>query len=576
MSKKVTIPIKDIENFISNNNIGVALRYRLKSSDGLKTSQWSPLNNLIFKDTFGSEITILKTLGYGNSSVGSQAGVSYGAIIAGYPQNKLSSQIDQLISSTSGEHDPYADTYKFSWTIPDDSNLKNFDVYTCWNVYSFIATSGTLSSPTLTSGVYYGTLTLGSTNTNSAITLKSFYDYWSGANGGGGRVELYATRGANAVPGGVFVLGNTSNQVAYTYGNVFNIRSGTTWTAAGGIKNISRTQRWTEPEYLGTTNNDSYNFGRKMTSNKLTAFIDAGTCQIQCNEDLAKAGVVQGTKLVKNSGDGEFSIISTPYVCQVDYVKNIITVSNQSEITAAQTVVSASATVSNATQFTATITMNTTSPLYVGAYITATNSTGKIGPSNVYVTSIIPNTSITVATDDASSTFTNGTINNVSVAKPLNHNKSGYIEFVTEASTINSTANYLTSPVVSITQNWMKPLYVQGVISASVANKNSGNALNSFLFLSVSEAQSTFFDTYGTIANATGTNIATATITDMNLPYSSNSANTGIRLYSNSSVTNSVSLGKGKVNISEYVNTSSIILNSTAAMNNGIVVNMRV
>jgi hypothetical protein len=571
MSKKVTIPIKHIENFMSNDNVSVALRYRLKSTDGLKVSEWSPLKNLIFKNDF-SELKILETLGYSSSNVNSQPSVNYGAVTA---NNKIPSQIDQLISSTSGDHTPSADAYKFSWTNPADSNIKNFDVYTCWNIYSFVATSGTLSAPTLTSGVYYGTLTLGTGNTNAAITLKSFHDYWNSVGGGGGRVELYATRGANAIPG-VLVLGDASNQTAYTYGNVFNIRSGTTWSAAGGVKNISRTQRWTEPEYLDTTNNDSYNFNRKMTSNKLTATITAGTCQIQCNEDLAKAGVVPGTKLVKDSGDGQFSVVSTPYVCQVDYVKNIITVSNQSEITTAQTIVAASGTVSSATQYTATIAMSNTYPLYVGAYITATNGVGKIGPANVRVTSITANTSIKVETDDINSPFTNGAITNISVAQPLNHNKSGYIEFVTEASTITSTANYLTSPIVSITQNWMKPLFVQGIISASVANKNSGNALNQYLFLSVSEAQSTFFDAYGTIANASGTNPATATITDMSLPYSSNSSNMGVRIYSSTTDSDAASLGKGKVNVSEYVTASSITLNSTAAMNNGIVVNIRV
>lgn len=565
MSKTVTIPISDVHKFVSDGNyVGVAFRYRLVEENGLGFSQWSPVQLLKFKTDYNSNRTINQILGGTSEPTINRSISTFNYTSMENDGSLQSSQIDQITSQISGAHDPSKDSYKFSWTKPKDSVVTNFDVFTSWNMFAYVNSFGTLSAPSAGPSPFTGTLTIQSSGVNSAVSLKSFYDVTGAIND----VKIYAGPGGGT-PGNSFVI------TGYGAGNVFNVRSANTWTS-GTVKNISRSHAWTDFQYLSTTDTDNYSFVRQMTSNRLSATISSGSCLVYVNENLIQSGVVPGMSLTKLSGDGAFA--GNAVISQIDYAENILVISaTQSALTTVAASGTIGSVVNNAGIYTATISsMSSTSPLYVGAVVTATAGTGNLGIANVKVTSVSAN-SITIISDAA---VTAGTITAIQTATPNNHTASGYIEFVANSELVGGTFAD-SGNTIAINQYWLKPMFVQAIATASTADTSNIVDVNNYTVVAVSEAQSTYFDGYGTVGSIAGSGPYTALLTGMNLPYSANLANVGARLYAENTVSGAVPLGasgavSGETKIADYVNGSKVSLINTTTFTAGIAVSLRV
>jgi hypothetical protein len=604
MSKKVIVPLSEIDKLITgtdsenNSYAGVGFRYRLKSADNDQVSEWSPMQIAQFENSSGSNITLAQSNGYSYWAPSRASSQNAYPKTPGGSNKFMPSQIDQIISqtvaNTTDVHLPGQDSYSYSWSPPKNFNVKNIDVFTSWRIFSYVATLAAISTPTTVTPpapdpVYYtGQIRLsGGASTNSAITLKSLVEYL-----GSGVIKLYAapitaTLGAS--------LSITSNSTVEN--NIFNISSTATWTGGltpfaspytNNLRNVSRTHNWTDFEYMGTTSSNSFNFDRKMTTNKLSAIIKQGENIIRLNDGSGitkfcyRAGVVPGMSLQKISGDGEFA--SSARITQVDYMEDTILVS---ELQQDGTIVSTTGTIGSVSSsggiWTATITgMSGTSPLFVGAIISATpGSPGRLASNNTYVTSV-GTTSITI---DSTSSIVAGAITDIRVgfktSPSKSHTASGYIEFVAQSELVASTTHDGTNP---IEQYWYKPLLVQAMANASVSKTaNIGDTHPyPYALLSISEAQSTYFDGYGTVSARTASAPFTATLSGMNLPYSSNSWNVGATVYAlagsvsgGTLPTGTVSLGGGQARIADYLTEVSVTLNSTAVMNNGVITSIR-
>lgn len=576
MSKQVTIPISSIDKFITDGTfVGVAFRFRLKNKDSGDISQWSPVQLLKFSPYYSdSPIQIVQTNGSAPITSSRSSSFNYSPITV--DAELPSSQIDQISSQATDGHTPKLDTYKYSWSKPINCNVKNFDVYASWNIFSYLSTVGTLSAPSGT-GPYTGTLTLTANSYNSAITLKSLYDF------------AFATNDLKIFAGpGTATLGNNLIMTGYSSGNIINVKSASTWTAGGGtIRNISRTHAWTNFEYVRTTAENSVTFSRKMTSNKLTATITKDTCVIKVNESLLESGVVPGMTLTKISGDGSFA--GSAVVSQVNYQDNYIIVSPYQ---LASTVASSGGTVGTVSANSATITgitLNVGTQLSVGTIITATAGIGSLGNGVVRVTAVNSATSVTV---QSTASISQGTITNITIATPANHTTSGYIEFIAENEKVNTTYNSSATTLTAdptgasmpINQYWSKPMFVQTVALASTENKESFSEPNLYTLFAVSESQSTYFDGYATVGTIAGTGPYTARLTNMSFPYSSNLSNVGARLYGgNSGISaGTVALGptatasSGETKIADYVNGVRTDIIGTTNFTAGVVVSLRV
>ena len=578
MSKKVIIPLSDIDKFIANGDFaGVGFRYRLKSTDSEQVSEWSPMQIAELEDSSGANITLAQSNGYSSwDAFRSSNNQSAYPRTPGGASKSMQSQIDQVISqkiaTTSTPHVPDQDLYRYSWTTPTNSNIKNFDIFTCWKIFAYQNQTATISSPS-GAGPYTGTITLSGTGgTNTGVTIKTLIEKL-----GNSVVKLYAGPGTGAVTVGA--INNLLTITSYTLlTNVFNISSDSTWTA-GTLRNVSRTHGWTDFEYAGTTSNKNFEFNRKMTSNKVSATITAGDYLIRLTEGEScfEAGIVPGMIVQKISGDGEFA--TNAAITQVDYQNNTILVS---ELQEDSTIMSTTGTIGSITgtagNYSATITgMSGVTPLVVDAKITATAGTGSLGKNNAIVTSQLSGTSIRIFSDYA---LTAGTITNIRVgintSNSKAHTASGYIEFVAQSDTVSGAT---TDGTNSIEQYWYKPMYVQAMLNASTSKRsNIGNTHPyKYALLSISEAQSTFFDVYGTISARTTSAPFTATLSGMSLQYADGVNYVGATLYGLSSPlpTSTVSLGVGEVKIADYTDAVSLKLSSTAAMNLGVVTSLR-
>ena len=573
MSKKVIIPLSDIDKFIANNEFaGVGFRYRLKSTDSEQVSEWSPMQIAQLEDSYGNNITLAQSNGYSSweASRSSNNQSAYSRTPGGASKS-IQSQIDQVISqkiaSTTSPHVPDQDLYRYSWNTPTNSNIKNFDIFTCWKIFAYQSQTATISSPS-GAGPYTGTITLsGVGSTNTGATIKTLIEKL-----GNSVIKLYAGPGTGAI-------NNLLTITSYTLvTNVFNISSDSTWTA-GTLRNISRTHGWTDFEYAGTTSNKNFEFNRKMTSNKVSATITAGDYLIKLSEGEScfEAGIVPGMILQKVSGDGEFA--TDARITQVDYQNNTILVS---ELQADSTIISSTGTIGSITgtagNYSATITgMSGVTPLVIDAKITATAGTGSLGKNNAIVTAQLSGTSIKISSDY---TPTAGTITDIRVGIKTSpskaHTVSGYVEFVAQSGLVSGATSDGTN---SIEQYWYKPMYVQAMLNAATSKRsNIGNSHPyQYALLSISEPQSTFFDVYGTISGRTTTAPFTATLGGMSLQYADGVNYVGATLYGLSSPlpTSTVSLGVGEVKIADYVDVVSLKLTSTAAMNNGVVTSLR-
>ena len=583
MSKVITIPLSEIDKFISNAEFaGVGLRYRLINNE--QVSEWSPIQIAQLETTTGSNITLAQSNGYSYWAPSRTSNSNQ----FGYPKSPggsstfMQSQIDQTISQTVANtttvHLPGQDSYSYSWSPPKDFNVKNVDVFTSWKIISYLSTLATLSAPS-GAGPYTGTITLGGgASWNSAVTLKSLVEYL--ANFDGNLATFYGVPNGATMTRGIDIASNHST-LALGNSLTFNITSSATW-GSGGLRNVSRTHAWTDFEYIGTTSSNNFNFDRKMTSNKLSAIIKQGENIIKLGNSTGQtnycytAGVVPGMSLQKMSGDGEFA--TGAIITQVDYMADTILVS---ELQQDGTTVSTTGTVGSVTSsggiWSATITgMSGTSPLFVGAIISSTPGTARFAANNTYVTSV----GVTSITIDSTSQIFAGTVTDIRVGFKTSpskaHTAGGYIEFVAQSELVSSTTHDGTN---AIRQYWYKPMFVQGMINASTSKTANIGATHPdpYSLLSISEAQSTYFDGYGTISARTATAPFTATLSAMNLPYSSSVYNVGARAYALSSpvVTGTVSLGGGEVKIADYVSEVSVSLNSTAIMNNGVITSIR-
>lgn len=338
-TKKVVIPIKDIDAFsvISDNaTLGIVpqssltIRYRIKSQDGTRISEWSPIYDLGFYDqVFGTALgsrSIAQINGFSTPYPGRFTPLD--AYDYGDP-NMLQSSVERISVGTDASDSPSVDLFKYSWVAPPSLNVKKFDVFLSWQSISYITSLATLSAPS-GAGPYTGTITFTGTGAqNSANNVRNYYDRMD-AEGSFARLSgapnLSATGTLNAgsgVPGTIFTIvsgGSTGGT-----GVVFNISSTQTWTA-GTIKHIFKTEGYTDFEYAATTESNSYSFNRTGSSNVVSGTLTAGSNTITLNEDVLYSGLSMGMVVRKTSGDGEFA--TTAIVSKIDYINSIVTFSD--------------------------------------------------------------------------------------------------------------------------------------------------------------------------------------------------------------------------------------------------------
>jgi hypothetical protein len=554
MSREIVIPINNIDKFTADgSSVGITFRYRLKNyQDSSQISSWSnPISlNFLKKNNSSENATILQT-NYSNAPLNEDypTDLHGGTAInlsstssTNMDSTMPSSEITQITSNKeNGIHYPEQDDFKLKWENPTDSNVKKFDAYVSWNMWSFLAKWGTLSAPTLSSGIYIGTLTLSSSNPDYRNTSLSFKTYLDKViTDSSGTVNLYAGPGTTT-PGNTFAIQASQ---PYSSGNVFNIQSGSSWTSSGYITNITRTHAWTDYEYVKTSSDNQYeiSFSRKMNTSKLTAVITQGGCTIVTNENLINYGVVPGMSLTKISGDGDFG---DGIVSQVDYDNNIIVLSNTQY---AMTTISQTFTVGlvdNTEQVkTARITSVTpfTNNLEVGQMIVGAGSPGSLGSGAVKITKINSTTSIDV---DSRQDFTAGNLSSIShpTRPTTGHTASGDIVFIANNATVTSSTNHngTIETGIPIEQYQLKPMFVQAIVLASNDNESEiVTDVNKYTLWSITKSRSTYFNAYATLETNDSTLPYSVNLTNMSLPYSSSDRNIGLRIYSDSS--NGVSL----------------------------------
>jgi hypothetical protein len=237
----------------------------------------------------------------------------------------LPSQIDIQASQTNdAASSPLGDAFLLSWK--DTEFVKSFDIFLSWQSFALLSNqmTSTLSAPS-GSGPYTGTLTFtGTGSVNAIATLKSRFDYDQLR---GATTYLWAGKGT-ATPGNFFTVTSYNSSTG-----VFSVSSPSTWTASGTIRNVSFLNNWSDLEYVGTSDTNSYSFGRKFISNKMTATITAGLNTIVPNESIADSGIVPGMKLFVSNGDGKFGVGAT--VSKIDYYSNTLTITSAQSSTTA-------------------------------------------------------------------------------------------------------------------------------------------------------------------------------------------------------------------------------------------------
>jgi hypothetical protein len=538
MSKQMQIPINEFDYFTSNGNYaGVKFRYRLKEDDtDNNTSQWSEPVELIFKNSENVNISLSETNGYDFPTFIERTNPVTGLVWQSTNNRMMPSKIDQIISQTSltgtpGNIVPKNDLYRLSFITPESFNVGKFDIFQSWRGIAYVHPTANVSAPS-GSGPFTGTITLTGTNaTLRGQTLKSYHDWYETFVGED--LPLYATEGTST-PGNTFVVTD------YSGTSTFSIRSAATWTASGNFRNISRANAFTTPEYVATIPTNTYEFSRKMTSNKVSATLvgtdrnvivpNSSSSIVRVNEDIATSGLVPGMRLQKISGEGRFST-DNAIISQIDYQNNLLFISNS---TAETQILPGPFTISNVagsgSNWTATINSSSLSDNFeVGYMIGATaGSPGTLGDGIVRVTSTNNQTQITIQSNKQ---IIAGTITNLTTIWRNDHGISGYIEFVGDASTQFDISHYASN----IKHNWITQLFCQSIIAAPTKDRNY---LNKYTVLSVSENQFLYTGGVGEITSATTSAPFTARISAMSMPWQATSNAAGLRIYANTPTMN--------------------------------------
>jgi hypothetical protein len=533
MSREMQIPINEFDYFTSDGTYaGVKFRYRLKEdSTDTNVSQWSEPVELVFKNSDNVNISLSETNGYDFPTSISRTNPSTSLVWNSVNKKMMPSQIDQIISQTSVASlftpIPKNDLYRLSWITPETFNIGKFDIFQSWRGVAYVHPTANISTPTQTSS-YIGTITLSGTNaTIKGQTLKSYYDWYLSFVGED--LPLYASKGT-VTPGNTFVV------TGYSGTSTFSVRSDADWVSSGTLRNISTLNVFTTPEYVATVPTNTYEFSRKMVSNKVSATLigtdrdvvvpNSGSSIVNLNEDVATSGLVPGMRLQKISGDGRFST-DNAIISQIDYQNNRLFISDstgETNVLAGPYTISS---VQNPTGGVWIATINSSdlgTNFEVGYMIGATAGTGTLGDGIVRVTSTNNATQITI---QSNSVITAGTITNLATIYRKNHPVSGYIEFVGDANTQFDVANY----AATIKHNCMTQLFCQSIIAAPTKDRNYSNL---YTVLSVSESQFLYTGGLGQITGAAGS--ATpyrATISVMNMPWQASANTAGLRIYAN-------------------------------------------
>ena len=526
MSREMQIPINEFDYFTSDGTYaGVKFRYRLKEdSTDTNVSQWSEPVELIFKNSDNVNISLSEANGYDFPSSISRANAGTSLVWNSVNNRMMPSQIDQIISQTtlpSGNIIPKNDLYRLSFITPESFNVGKYDIFQSWRGIAYVHPTGNVSVPSGSAPNVTGTLSLSGLNaTIRSQTLKSYYDWY--ISNVGDDLPLYATQGS-LTPGNSFVV------TGYSGNTVFSIRSAATWSSggtSGSFTNISRANVFTTPEYVATILENTYEFSRKMTSNKVSATLVAGSSIVNLNEDVATSGLVPGMRLQKISGDGRFGT-DNAIISQIDYQNNRLFISYS---TGESNTIPGSVTISSVQNPTAgvwTATLDSSSlgnNFEVGYMIGAVaGSPGTLGNGIVRVTSTNGSTQITVQSNAA---ITAGTVTSLATIIRNNHGISGYIEFVGDASReIDTTYSGFSTKTNPLTQ-----LFCQSIIAAPTKDRDY---LNLYTVLSVSESQFLYTGGLGQISLSTATAPFTARISGMNMPWQASTNAAGLRIYAN-------------------------------------------
>ena len=578
MSKQIQIPINEFDYFTSDGTyVGAKFRYRLKEDNtDNNTSQWSEPTELIFKNSDNVNISLSEANGYDFPSVISRANAISSYVWSSTNNRMMPSQIDQIISQvtlTSGNLVPKNDLYRLSFITPESFNVGKFDIFQTWRGVAYVHPTATISAPVGSSAPFTGTLTLSGTDSViRAQTLKSYYDWY--ASMVSVDLPIYATQGTR-------IPGNTLSITGYSGSAAFAVKSASTWSASGNFTNISRINAATTPEYVATIPTNTYEFSRKMESNKVYATLIAGSSIVALSpvltepgvEQVGTSGLVPGMRLRKIAGDGRFSTDGNPVISQIDYQNNLLFLSYEGSETNTIAGTFTISSVSNPTAGVWTATINSSSlgaNFEVGYMIAATPGTGSLGDGIVRVTSTNGSTQITLKSNKA---ITAGTVTNIVTIVRNNHGISGYIEFVGDASTQFN----ITYSGSTIKHNWLTQLFCQSIIAAPTKRNREYYTpyTNQYTVLSISENQFLYTGGLGEITSATTVAPFTARISTMSMPYSTSVAAAGSRVHANATATGGGSFGSGEVKVARYVSGNSIDLVSTAAITNGFVYGIR-
>ena len=145
------------------------------------------------------------------------------------------------------------------------------------------------------------------------------------------------------------------------------------------------------------------------------------------------------------------------------------------------------------------------------------------------------------------------------------HLSSGYVEFAAD----NNDLDITVASGVTQTIQWRMPQSVQPMLHASNLSKSFDST---YSILSVPEVFSVYYGGFGVIGSATTVAPFTATLNYMPFATSNRIIDRGRRIFATA---NNGSLGSGEVKLARYSDSTTILLNSSAALTNGIISNIR-
>lgn len=232
------------------------LRYRIKSRDGLRTSQWSSVHNVSFpQGPDGKVSTIYEMNGLQTPTIRTDLhSVNLGG----------KSEIESSISRVT----PGADVLTYTWQEPRFLPSQYFDVFLSWQeVYKIDSATANVSAATALTHPIYGAGFRVEVSNLQDISQVKIGDEFACVNGT--RTQPVASR--------MFITAKYIETPGSSSIEVWAASTTNPWggTNGGTISNISGIRSWENSpwEFAGTTSSTSFSFKQRTTSYAVTALV---------------------------------------------------------------------------------------------------------------------------------------------------------------------------------------------------------------------------------------------------------------------------------------------------------------